>query len=212
MENIMNRVELHGIPTESPRFSHFGGGESFYTFPLDIARLSGATDRINIVAAESGVVSLGVTDFARRDLDVTGELRSFNSTRRPGSKLVITVLAKTLAFARGADRNYIALTGALRKPPVIRRTPLGSTICDLLLAVPRRAGRCDYLPCIAWNRTARLAAELSVGDSISLEGRIQSRKYMKTEGEISTERTAFEVSIRAILSPSESFRLSRPGP
>jgi primosomal replication protein N len=198
LDNITNRVELHGIPAESPRFSHFGGGESFFTFPLDIARLSGATDRINIVAAESDVASLGGIDFERRDLDIMGELRSFNNTRGPGNRLVITVLAKQLAFSQGPDRNYVALTGSLCKPPVLRQTPLGSTICDLLLAAPRRAGRRDYLPCIAWNRTAKLASGLSVGDCISLEGRIQSRKYMKAEGGVSMERTAFEVSIRTL--------------
>jgi hypothetical protein len=40
--------------------------------------------------------------------------------------------------------------------------------------------------------------ELTIGDTISLEGRIQSRKYIKTENGIATERTAFEVSIVSI--------------
>ena len=35
-------------------------------------------------------------------------------------------------------------------------------------------------------------AEMGVGDTISLEGRIQSRKYIKTENGVSTERTAYE--------------------
>jgi len=42
-------------------------------------------------------------------------------------------------------------------------------------------------------------AELAVGDTITLEGRIQSRKYIKTENGNATERTAFEVSIVAIV-------------
>ena len=32
------------------------------------------------------------------------------------------------------------------KPPIFRRTPLGRSICDLMLAVSRRYGRADYLP------------------------------------------------------------------
>jgi single-stranded DNA-binding protein len=81
------------------------------------------------------------------------------------------------------------------KKPNLRQTPMGRQICDMMLAVNRRYGRSDYLPCIAWGRMAEKAAQLEVGDQISLEGRLQSRKYIKTENGVSMERTAFEVSI-----------------
>ncbi|MDR1217226.1 MAG: single-stranded DNA-binding protein [Oscillospiraceae bacterium] len=199
MENTTNYVELHGIPAEEPRFSHYGGGESFYIFPLNVARLSGAVDRINVVVSGADVSALDIADFARRDVDVTGELRSFNNTRGTGSRLVITVLARQLSLSQNPDKNLVALSGSLCKKPNLRQTPLGSTICDLMLAVPRHSGRSDYIPCIAWNRTAQLASELSAGDAVSLEGRIQSRKYAKTEPDgTSSEHTAFEVSIKAL--------------
>jgi primosomal replication protein N len=192
-------VELHGIPAEQPRFSHFGGEESFYIFALDVPRLSGVSDIINVVAARSDVSALESCDFMRRDIDVEGELRSFNNTSGVGNRLVITVLAKKLGFSQNPDKNYVRLTGAICKKPNLRQTPLGSTICDLLLAVPRRSGRADYLPCIAWGDVAQSAAALSPGDTVSLDGRIQSRKYAKTEPDgTSTEHTAFEVSIKTL--------------
>ena len=77
---------------------------------------------------------------------------------------------------------------------------MGRQICDLMLAVSRRYGRSDYLPCIAWGRVAEECAILMVGDTISLEGRIQSRKYIKAGDGEASERTAFEVSIVTILS------------
>ena len=72
-------------------------------------------------------------------------------------------------------RDSILLSGALCKPPIFRRTPLGRSICDLMLAVSRRYGRADYLPVIAWGQLAVQAARLQVGDTLSLEGRVQSR-------------------------------------
>ena len=88
-----------------------------------------------------------------------------------------------------------SLAGALCKEPVFRRTPTGREICDLLLAVNRRYGRADYLPCIAWGALARRCAELEVGDAVRLEGRFQSRTYTKVENGVSSQRTAYEISI-----------------
>jgi single-stranded DNA-binding protein len=64
-----------------------------------------------------------------------------------------------------------------------------------MLAVNRPYHRTDYLPCIFWGRTARLAARCCVGDRIRLTGRLQSREYTKLlpTGE-SVQRTAYEIS------------------
>ena len=45
-----NFARLIGVMSAPPIFSHASRGESFYTFALDVARLSGTTDTINIVA------------------------------------------------------------------------------------------------------------------------------------------------------------------
>jgi single-stranded DNA-binding protein len=76
---------------------------------------------------------------------------------------------------------------------------MGRQICDLMLAVNRKYGRSDYLPCIAWGKLAETTAEMSVGETLSLEGRIQSRKYIKSVNGILTERTAFEVSVVSLV-------------
>ncbi len=67
--------------------------------------------------------------------------------------------------------------------------------CDLMLAVNRRYGRADYLPCIAWGALAQSCGQLSVGDPLRLEGRLQSRTYQKLVDGVPQDRTAFEVSI-----------------
>ena len=65
----------------------------------------------------------------------------------------------------------------------------------MMLAVNRRYGRADYLPCIAWGQVAVLTGSLDTGSPLSLEGRVQSRIYTKVVDGVPTERTAYEVSI-----------------
>ena len=190
---IINRVELRGTVAEKPVFSHENRGEHFLTFPLEIQRLSGAVDRINIVAREELLEELEVA--AATKLHVLGELRSFNNKSGEGSRLVITVFARELCFDDGEDINAVQLTGAICKPPNLRTTPMGREICDLMLAVNRRYGRSDYLPCIAWGLRAKEASEWPVGRNIRLGGRIQSRNYIKNLDGVPVEKTAFEVSI-----------------
>ena len=109
------------------------------------------------------------------------------------------------------DENRLLLSGTLCKPPSLRSTPLGRTICDMILAVNRRYGRADYLPCIAWGSLAHLCGEMAVGSSLGLDGRLQSRTYTKNLGDRVEERTAFEVSIMNLL-PLEEVRLGRELP
>ena len=139
-------------------------------------------------------------------LCVTGDVRSFNNRRGPGAKLVITVFARDIAPCdEPYDRNLILLSGTLCKPPNLRTTPMGRDICDLMLAVNRHYGRSDYLPCITWGARACETALWDVGTRVSLEGRLQSRSYIKVLDTGTVERTAFEVSVLDIC------RLSPPG-
>ena len=72
---------------------------------------------------------------------------------------------------------------------------MGRDICDLMLAVNRHYGRSDYLPCICWGVKAREAEAWGVGTQLRLEGRIQSRRYIKLSEDGAVEKTAFEVSV-----------------
>ena len=96
---------------------------------------------------------------------------------------MISVFAKELVLEEREDENRLLLSGTLCKPPSLRSTPLGRTICDMILAVNRRYGRADYLPCIAWGSLAHLCGEMAVGSSLGLDGRLQSRTYTKNLGD-----------------------------
>jgi single-stranded DNA-binding protein len=67
-----------------------------------------------------------------------------------------------------------------------------------MLAVVRRYGRADYLPCIAWGSAALACSEYSTATKLRLEGRIQSRRYTKDINGIVAEKTAYEVSISKV--------------
>jgi hypothetical protein len=159
---------------------------------MEIRRLSGAVDRINIILRRE---LLNEELTAAGKIRVAGELRSFNNRRGSGAKLVITVFAREIEFCDDEDENTVKLTGTLCKQPNMRTTPMGRDICDLMVAVNRRYGRSDYLPCITWGLRARDAALWQVGDRVSLDGRIQSRGYIKLVDGEAYERTAFEVSV-----------------
>lgn len=191
-----NYTRLCGCMGSRPVFSHMGRNEAFYVFPLEISRLSGNMDTVNIVVRESDLSAL--EDAEGRKLLVTGELRTYNNRRSEGAKLVITVLAKELSFCDEEDSNTVMLSGTLCKEPKLRTTPLGRDICDMMLAVNRHYGRSDYLPCICWGIKARQAALWAVGTRVNLIGRIQSRRYIKITEEGSVEKTAYEVSVTEI--------------
>ena len=187
MDNNFNRVRLCGRAAGEPELSHINHGESFYRFPLSVERLSGQEDRLPVILPrpllEAHPVHTGDV------LTLTGQLRSFNNRSGQGPRLVISVFVREL------------VPGA----PSLRRTPLGREICDLILAVNRRYGRADYLPCIAWGAIAQQTAILPVGSRLTVEGRVQSRGYTKTVDGVGQERTAYEVSIMRPAEPEEFF-------
>ena len=194
-----NEVLLEGQVLEAPSLSHENHSTRFYRFFLQVPRLSGQVDTLPILLPESQLSQVTVG----ADLHIQGQLRSFNNRSGVGSRLVLTVYTQRLTPGQGEPCNQILLSGTLCKPPVFRRTPLGRSICDLMLAVPRRYGRADYLPVIAWGQLAVQAGHLQVGDPLSLEGRVQSRTYHKVTDLGTEERVAYEVSMMHLLAAED---------
>ena len=153
----------------------------------------GTADVVNVVLPERLLAGAELSEGSRTR--VLGEVRSFNNRSGVGSRLVISFFARRFAPADGQDVNRVLLRGTLCKPPNYRRTPLGREICDLMLAVNRRCGRSDYLPCIAWGAGAEAASLWTVGTETGVDGRLQSRRYVKQTEAGEVEKTAFEISV-----------------
>ena len=194
MEQSMecNRVLLRGELMELPVFSHENHGRRFDRFTLEVERLSGTKDRIHVIVEEGLLAELDPD--AGELVEVEGQVRSYNNRSGQGRRLVITVYALRVAVVDGEPENQVYLRGRVCREPVYRRTPLGREIADVMLAVERKYGRSDYLPCILWGSLARMAADCEKGQMIWLQGRLQSRTYIKRLEDGQEERTAFEIS------------------
>ena len=196
--NCINSVFLRGVVDRPPSAGHQAYGENFYSLILRVDRLSGQPDFISVIVSErlfpDRYVDVGDT------LDITGEFRSKNMDVDGRRRLILYVFARDVQICIEplAHENKIELAGFLCKEPVHRTTPLGREIADIMLAVNRRYGRCDYIPCLAWGRDSVYVQSLRQSDMLHIYGRIQSRNYIKKTEAGEQEMTAWEISCSQI--------------
>ena len=192
MEHTTNSITLRGSLLELPEFSHENHGKRFFSFSLEIPRLSGAVDILPVIASEAIMNSIDLSGGEM--LKVTGQIRSHNSRSNGVRHLLIFIFATNICAEDSEPINEVILSGFLCKEPIFRRTPLGREICDIMLAIPRAFRRADYLPCILWGKTAQEISQCHTRDQIYINGRLQSRIYTKLTEEGAQERTAYEIS------------------
>lgn len=200
-----NNGTLVGTIRDGFHFSHSIHGKNFYRAEMYVDRLSGNVDLIPIMVTDR-IVDVN-SSFGGRRVMAIGQFRSYNLHEGDKSSLVLYFFAQEIKEDYDfEDTNRITLNGYICKTPKYRKTPFGREICDILIAVNRLHGKSDYIPCIAWGRTAKRAASLGTGTKILIVGRIQSREYTKkmSNGE-EEKRIAYEVSISDMdLSEGES--------
>ena len=204
-----NHLILMGKVTSEKKFSHEIYGESFYIFNMEIPRLSDTADIIPVTVSER-LITDEKLKIGNKVL-IKGQFRSYNSYENEKNKLILTVFAKDIFFEdeieseilseenKEPTSNEVVLSGYICKKPIYRQTPFGREISDLLLAVNRAYNKSDYIPAIAWGRTARFCQNIEVGTEVKVIGRVQSRTYEKKfeDGTVET-RTAYEVSIGSL--------------
>ena len=192
-----NVAEVTGIISSEVVFDHIiGNGNKFYTFFVDVKRLSGVYDSLAVIVPEGFL--LADEDYLGKAVHIKGHFRSYNRKENGKTHLLLYLYAKSLAFIEQdtcADTNELTLIGFICKKPVARTTPSGRIIADIMLAVNRPFGKTDYLPCIFWGRNAYYISNFEVGKQIKLIGRMQSRMYAKTFPNSTVKNlTAYEVS------------------
>lgn len=198
MDNLLlnNKIYLEGVMASELEFSHEMYGEGFYTFGLEVPRLSDNKDFLNITISERLISGMNIK--VGNELIIEGQLRSYNKFVEGANRLILTVFARNIEYCieKSKNPNQIFLDGYICKQPVYRTTPFGREIADMLIAVNRSYNKSDYIPTIAWGRNSRFCEKLVVGDNIRVWGRLQSREYQKkiSESEV-IKKIAYEVSI-----------------
>jgi single-stranded DNA-binding protein len=172
-------------------------GEGFYEINLKVKRLSEQYDVLPVTISERLLADARAE--VGKEIGVTGQFRSYNKTDDEKSRLMLTVFVREIdGEDERTNPNIITLTGYLCKQPIYRTTPFNREIADMLLAVNRAYNKSDYIPCIAWGRNARFVKNMSVGEKITVSGRIQSREYQKNIDGVIVSKTAYEVSVNKI--------------
>lgn len=187
-----NKVSVRGELTEDFTFSHEVLGKKFYKNVLKVKRKSNKYDNISIIVSE---------EFIGSELKVRGsvaEVRGCYRSRNEGIHLILYLQVKMISITKKQEEevyyNYIYINGFICKPTVYRTTPLGSRICDVILAVNENVGRSSYIPSIAWGNNAKYLGCFEVGKNIQIYGRIQSRiyNYNKEVYEISIDEFEYQ--------------------
>lgn len=179
--------EFCGIGTviTNPQFSH----EGFDFFFMFAKRHSGVLDMFRCVIPHE----LTAEVEQGKEIEVYGEVRTRYYYENDVRHVMVYVLVKEVYTARpeAISINSVALDGFISRPPIVRDTPMGRRICDVILAVNHSSGRSSYIPCIVWGGSADLVGKKTVGDRLIVRGRLQSREYWKEED----LKIAYEVSV-----------------
>lgn len=176
-----NIVYLSGILDSEWSFSYSTLQGTFYTANLAVKRLSGKVDHLTLTISDH-LLNMNLS-YKGKAIAVSGQIRSHNLNEGTKRKVTLTIFIKELTLLQNlssqTNENRIRLNGFLCRHPLYRQTPKGRDLTELLLAIHRKDGRSDYIPCICWGRCAHTAAHLETGDHLLLWGRIQSRDYQK---------------------------------
>lgn len=85
--------------------------------------------------------------------------------------------------------NQVTLMGRLTKDPEIRTVQDQTAVCRFILAVDRRFQKpgtdrqADFIPCVAWRKTAELISQyFRKGQRILVSGSLQSRSWDGPDG------------------------------
>lgn len=191
-----NQATVKGMIDSDFTFSHQIYGEGFYFIDVLVKRRSDIADRIPVMISDHMIDV--ETSQKGKYIEIQGQFRSYNRLINNRSRLILSVYARKVRLAATEDalENQIMLDGYLCRPPVFRITPTGKEITDFMIAINRSCGKTDYIPCICWGKNARYAARMVVGGRLTVEGRIQSRNYLKKNNlnEMIT-KTTYEVSV-----------------
>ena len=87
-----NQIKLIGTIVSDKSFSHEVYGEGFYSFDLEVPRLSDTSDVIPVIVSER--LLAGFDFHIGQKVVIDGQYRSYNNMENERNKLVLTVFGQ----------------------------------------------------------------------------------------------------------------------
>lgn len=159
---------------------------------IEVERNSGIIDKVPFVTKQK--VSIHA-DWVR----IKGKLQTRNERGKDGKnhKKHYVFADRVILNKEKENRNEVTIHGTLVHKDVLRETPKGKVIMDIIVAVNEGIGLSSYYPsCIVWGSVAENTECLPIGTDLLIEGRFQSREYMKETEHGVQVRMAYEISVK----------------
>lgn len=198
-EGDKNHVLLRGWIDSPVKFDHQTENVAIYSTILRIERKPGVVDFVPLHIKENKLAILNVRPRIGDYMEVNGrfysqDIYSENEKRRMENYVYVNKIC--FCDSRIPSTNEIHLTGEILKCRKSRKTRKGDNLIDFLLKVRKKTCRISKIPCIVWGDYNSFQIEdAGVGAKIELDGRIQSRKYIKIENGDEISRIVYEVSV-----------------
>jgi len=212
-----NSIKLVGEIISPLEVEYKTGRQKFFKTFIKTLRTSGVPDVLQLSIPENAIIEpikegLIVNIFGRLSSrnevvnKIVNEVKETKASKDvetddskpPKKKLVIFAFVNEINLLSAdmdiPDENNVVIEGYICKEPTYRETPNKKQITDLFIASNGSHGKEYYIPTIAWGRNAKLTAAFEIGTKLKIEGRLQSRAYLK-EG---VEMIAYELSASTV--------------
>ena len=170
---MVNNIHIVGTLTQ---FNHLHA--NVYSGILEISRSSEAIDQVYFTTINPGMT-------VQSKYDIKGEIHTLNLSQEEADKkrhkkiTFVKALSVSEVELSSKDINEVLLGGYLAKRELVRKTPLGRTIQDIIIAVPGEKKKSYYVNSIIWGTDTEILKKCDIGQKLLVTGRLQSRNYEK---------------------------------
>lgn len=208
-----NQVRICGIIEEEFEYDFKSAMGIHCRTRIRVRRFSNVEDFVPIIVPISLIKGAFDTPLKGKRVEVEGTFCSHTEHGKNGQRHLrmylyptsITIYDGNEKVEWQDNRNEVYLEGYINRKPILMTTTLSKKlVAETVISVKRFPNKIDRIPLVFWGSEAIAASEMERGDSIKIDGRIQSREYFKSyspgaeEGEY---KTFYEVSVKRILEP-----------
>lgn len=199
-----NNVLLSGVIKEELEFVTEFKGTKIYKSLLGVVRLSEVEDVLPIYISNrlDGFEDISVGKYIK----INGSIRSsqYRDSYRVKRTRVYVQVKDVLDIKDELPKewydNSIELSGKLFRDPILRKSKTNKNIdlSEIVLQVHRGYNKYDHIPIIVWGTDAKYISKFKKGTKVSLDGRFQSRYFIRHRGSGFESAISYEISARNI--------------